>query len=123
MSSNEYSVVSNISVSAMKLVVVPATAALRADLLDRTGRLAALVFLRPDRAVAGRFDAHPRGQGVDDADPHAVQTAGDLVPAAAELAAGMEDGVDDLEGVLAGRVLADRDAAAVVDDRDHAVRR
>ena len=43
-----------------------------------------------------------------------MQAAGDLVAAAAELAAGVEDRVDDLERVLAGRVLADRDAAAVV---------
>ena len=43
-----------------------------------------------------------------------MQAARDLVAAAAELAAGVEDRVDDLEGVLAGRVLADRHAAAVV---------
>ena len=49
-----------------------------------------------------------------------MQAAGDLVAAAAELAAGVQDRVDDLEGVLAGRVLADRDAAAVVLDDDQA---
>ena len=105
----------------MKLVVRPATRPLRTHLLDRGLGLAAFVLLRPDEAVAGGFDAHPRRQGVHDADPHAVQTARDLVAAAAELAAGVEDGVDDLERVLAGRMLADRHAAAVVLDRDHAV--
>jgi hypothetical protein len=43
-----------------------------------------------------------------------VEAARDLVPAAAELGAGVEDGVDDLEGVLAAGVTTDRDAAAVV---------
>ena len=47
-----------------------------------------------------------------------MEAAGHLVAAAAELAAGVEHGVDDLERVLAGRVLADRHAAAVVDDLD-----
>ena len=83
--------------------------------------LAALVFLCPDEAVAGGLDAHPRRQRVDDADADAVQTARDLVAAAAELAARVEHGVDDLERVLAGRVLADRHAAAVVLDGHDAV--
>ena len=96
----------------------PAPAVARADLLDRRLGLAALVFLGPDHAVARGFDAHPRGQRVHDADADAVEAAGHLVAAAAELAAGVEDGVDDLERVLARRVLADRHAAAVVDD-DH----
>ena len=99
-----------------------ATGALRADLLDRARRLAARVLLRPDEPVARRFDAHPRRQRVDDADADAVQAARHLVAAAAELAAGMEDGMDDLERVLAGGVLADRHAAAVVLDDDDAVR-
>ena len=85
-------------------------------------RLAALVLLRPDAAVARRLDAQPLRQRVDDADADAVQAAGDLVAAAAELAAGVEHGVDDLEGVLAGCVLADGHAAAVVDDLDGAIR-
>ena len=50
-----------------------------------------------------------------------MQTARDLVAAAAELAARVKDGVDDLEGVLAGRMLAHRHAAAVVLDGHHAV--
>ena len=52
---------------------------------------------------------------VDHAHADAVQAARDLVATAAELAAGVQHGVHDLERVLAGGVLADRDAAAVVD--------
>ena len=113
--------VSNISGSAMKLVVVPRRGPCGPIFLTGVVRLAALVLLRPDGAVAGRLDAHPRGERVHDADADAVQAAGDLVAAATELAAGVEDGVDDFEGVLAGRVLADRDAATVVLDGHHAV--
>ena len=94
---------------------------LRAELLDRSERLAAPVLLRPDMTVTRGFDAHPLGQGVHDTHADAVQPAGDLVSAATELAAGMEDRVDDLHGVLAGRVLADRHAAAVVLDDDRPV--
>ena len=52
-----------------------------------------------------------------------MQAAGDLVAAAvAELAAGVQDGEDDLDGRLA-LLLHDRDgdAAAVVDHRDRVV--
>ena len=49
-------------------------------------------------------------------DADAVQAAGYLVAAAAELPAGVEHGHDHLERALSGRVLVDRDAAAVVDD-------
>ena len=49
----------------------------------------------------------------------AVQAAGRLVAAVLELAAGVEDGEDDLErAFLRGRVLVDRDPAAVVFHRD-----
>ena len=53
-----------------------------------------------------------------------MQAAGDLVAAAlAELAAGVQDGEHDLEGGLVLLLhLRDRDAAAVVDDRDRVVR-
>ena len=62
-------------------------------------------------------------QRVDDRDADAVQAAGHLVAAAvAELAAGVQDGQDDLDGrpalLLHHR---DRDAAAVVDDGDRVV--
>jgi hypothetical protein len=63
-------------------------------------------------------------QRVDHGDPDAVQAAGDLVAAAlAELAAGVQDGHDNLEGGLALLLhRRHRDAAAVVDDRDGVVR-
>ena len=51
-----------------------------------------------------------------------MEAARHLVAAAAELAAGVEHGVDDLEGVLAGRVASDRHAATVVAHGDRAVR-
>ena len=87
-------------------------------------RLAALVLLAPDVAVAADLDEQQLGQRVDDRDADAVQAAGDLVAAAvAELAAGVQHGQHDLDG----RALlllhdADGDAAAVVDDRDRVVR-
>jgi hypothetical protein len=54
--------------------------------------------------------------------PDAVQATGDGVPAAAELAAGVQDGEDHLHGrFLLHRVHVDGDAAAVVDHADAAV--
>ena len=86
------------------------------DLLDRRRRLAPGVFLGVDRAVAGRFHPHPLRERVDHAHADPVEAAGDLVARgiAAELAAGVEHGMDDFEGVLAGGMLADRHAAPVV---------
>ena len=100
---------------------MPRAVALRADLADGRGGHAARVLLGPDGAVAGGFDAQPLRQGVDDAHADAVQAARDLVATAAELAAGVEHRVDDLERVLAARVATDRDASAVVDDPQRAV--
>ena len=52
-------------------------------------------------------------EGVDDADPDAVQAARDLVAPPAELAAGVQDGEGDLgRDCLVLGVRADRDAAA-----------
>ena len=87
----------------------------------RCRRHAARVLLGPDDAVTSRLDAQPFRQGVDDADADAVQAARHLVPAAAELAAGVQHGVDDLEGVRARRVATDRYATSVVDDPHRAV--
>jgi hypothetical protein len=51
-----------------------------------------------------------------------VQAAGDRVGVAVELAAGVQNGHDDLDGgPLLDRVHADRDSAAVVDHPDPAV--
>ena len=62
------------------------------------------------------------GEGVDDGCADAVEAAGDLVAATAELAAGVQDGHDGLEGGYAGGgVLAYGDASAVVGAGDSAV--
>ena len=55
-----------------------------------------------DLAVLVDLDLQPLGQGVDHAGAHAVEAAGDLVAAAAELAAGVEDGKHHLQGGQAG---------------------
>ena len=86
--------------------------------------LAALLELGlPVLAVPVDLEHEPGREGVDDRDAHAVQAARDLVALAAELAAGVERGQDDLGrrdlGVL--RVRTDRDACAVVDHPDPAV--
>jgi hypothetical protein len=94
----------------------------RTDLLDRALGLAARVLLEPDRPVTRRFDTHPFGERVDHAHADAVETAGHLVSAATELPAGVQHGVNHLEGVLAGRVAPHRDPAPVVLDDDRAVR-
>ena len=59
----------------------------------------------------------PLGQGIDHRRAHAVETARDLVAAAAELTAGVENGIDHLGGgdALLGVDTAG-DASAVVDD-------
>ena len=93
-------------------------------LLERPLGRAAHVGLAPDVAVAADLDVELLRQRVDDRDADAVEAAGDLVAAAvAELAAGVEDGQDDLDGRLALLLhRRDGDAAAVVDDRDRVVR-
>ena len=61
----------------------------------------------------------PLGQGVDHGGAHAVQAAGDLVTAAAELTAGVQDRKDDLQSGASGLGLdIHGDAASVVPDRD-----
>src|SRR6185437_9061291 len=81
------------------------------------GGSAAQVLLRPQRALGLDRDGQPGGQRVDHGDADAVQATGNLVSAAAELAARVQHGEHYLDGglVLAGHD-ADRDAAAVVDD-------
>ena len=93
----------------------------RADDCQRLRRHAALEGDLVDLAVALDLDFHARRQGVDDGNADAVQAARDLVAVAAELAARVQDGQDDLDGRLAALVHVDRDAAAVVDDRDAVV--
>ena len=93
-------------------------------LLERAARDASLVGLRPREAVALDGGRQLVRERVDDRRADAVQTAGDLVAATlAELAAGVQDGEHDLEGGLVLLLhLRDRDAAAVVGDRDGVVR-
>ena len=77
---------------------------------------------RVGRAAAVDLDVEAGGQGVDHGGADAVQTAGGRVRAAAELAAGVQLGHDDLDAGQAGLGLdVDRDAAAVVPDLDGAV--
>ena len=73
-------------------------------------------------AVAVDLDLEPLGQGVDDRHAHAVEAAGDLVAAAAELAAGVEHGQRrSRPPTCPWRMLVDGDAPAVVDDLAAAV--
>ena len=68
-----------------------------------------------DLAVAADLDLEPVGEGVHAGDADAVEAAGDLVAAVAELAAGVQDREDDLDGgAVLGGVHVDGDAAAVV---------
>src|SRR5690606_4304280 len=76
----------------------------------------------PDVTVCLDLDLEAVGQRVDYRDAHAVRTTGDGVPAAAELAPGVQDRQHHLDGGLAlGLDDAHRDAAAVVDHPDSAV--
>ena len=94
-----------------------------ADDMERLGDLAAREADAVALAVAADLDLHPLGEGVDALDADAVEAAGDLVAAGAELAAGVELGQHDLDGgAVFGRVHVDRDAARLVRDRARAVR-
>ncbi|RPK46181.1 hypothetical protein EES39_13935 [Streptomyces sp. ADI92-24] len=91
-------------------------------LLERGGRHALLVLLAPAVPAVAHLRLHPCRQGVDHGHAHAVQTAGDGVAAAAELAARVQHRQYDLQGRLAlGRHDVHRDATPVVDDPDPAV--
>ena len=92
-----------------------------AELVERAGlRIGVGLLVR--LAVAVDLHLEPGGQRVHHRDADAVQAAGDGVGVGVELAAGMQDRHDDLDGgPLLLRVHLDRDAAAVVVDRDAAV--
>ncbi len=92
-----------------------------ANLLDLALRHTALVLLFPQFAVALDLGGHPLGERVDGADTHAVQTARNLVSAAAELTACADHGHDHVHGfhrlaigILLGRVRTDRNTASVI---------
>ena len=92
----------------------------RAHVLDRAVGNAALVALAPQALVAPDLDLEPFGQRVGDAGADAMQTAGHLVAAIAELAAGVQLGEHEFErGHALLRVDIDGNAAAVVGDGDH----
>ena len=95
--SKSSSIVSKISASGRKVIVVPVSL-VGSPLSSVVLRRAALVLLAPDVAVAADLDVQQLRQRVDDRDADAVQAAGDLVAAAvAELAAGVQDGEHDLD--------------------------
>ena len=72
-----------------------------------------------DLAVLVDLDLQPLRKGIYYAGAYTVQTAGDLVAAAAELTTGVEDGEDDLQSGTAGLGLdVHGDTAAVVGDGD-----
>jgi len=74
------------------------------------------VGLRPQVALAPDRDIETLGERVDDGDADTVQPAGNLVAAAAELAAGVQNGQDDLDGRASLALdVVDRDAATVVE--------
>ena len=85
---------------------------------------AALVGLLVLVAVAPDREVEPLGQRVDHGDAHPVEASRDLVAAAvAELAAGVQDGQDDLRGGPALLLVhVDRDPAAVVGHAHRVVR-
>ena len=63
------------------------------------------------------LNLQPLGKGVDYAGAHAVEAAGNLIAAAAELSAGVEDGKNHLQGGQAGLGLdVHGDATAIVGD-------
>ena len=83
----------------------------------------ALIALSVYFSVPADFHLKPFGKSVDDRCAYAVQTAGYLVSAAAELAARMKDGKYNLHR-RKSRFLLDihRDSAAVIHDRDGIIR-
>ena len=85
--------------------------------------LAPLKPLEIELALADHLHLQPGGQGVYHRGAHAVKAAGHLVAAAAELAAGVEDGEHHRHGGQACFVLhAHGDAPAVVGDVHHVAR-
>ena len=82
---------------------------------------AALITLVVFFAVAPDRQFEPDGEGVDDGDADAVESAGDLVGALVELSARVEHREDDFGRRLARLVHLGGDAASVVDDGDAAV--
>ena len=108
--------------SGRNVIVVPVSEA-SPHALDRAERHADLVPLLEGAAIAAHLRQEGLGERVHDAAADAVEAAGHLVALAAELAAGVEDGQDHLEGALAPLVghRRDGDAAPVVVDGARAI--
>ena len=90
-------VVSKISVSGLKVTLVPRRLVVPVTSSSR-GRRAALVGLLIDLAVAPDLEIERFRQRVDDRDADAVQAAGHLVAVVVELAAGVEHREHDFRG-------------------------
>ena len=116
--SNEYPVLWKISASGWKVTLVPVPLR-RPHLVERCRRIAALVALGVDLAVAFDLDREPLAQRVHDRDADAMEAARDLVGILVELAAGMERGEHHLgRRAVLGRVHPGRNAAPIVDHGD-----
>ena len=82
-------------------------------------RHAAGEFLLVDVLAVLYLDNEPLRKGIDDRSAHAVQTAGNLIALAAELTAGMQDGINHRDrGDAHFGVDTHGDAAAVIGDTD-----
>ena len=87
----------------------------RADNLHFLRNIAAGKLHLIDFSVAVHVDDEPFRKGVDDRRAHTVKAAGDLIAPAAELAARVQNGIDDLQRRLSGlRLNVDGNAAAIV---------
>ena len=68
-----------------------------------------------DFPVAVHVDNQPFGKGVDNRRTNTMKTAGDLIAPAAEFAARVQNGIDNLQRRLSGlRLNVDGNAAAIV---------
>ncbi len=95
-----------------------------ANLLELALRLAALEHHPIERLLARDLDLEALGERIRDRDADAVQAARGLVDLGLELAAGVQRAHDHFERRLVAEfgMRIDRDAAAIVGDRDEAVR-
>ena len=114
------SVVSKTAGSGLNVIFVPALFR-RAGHIQRAHRRAALEALLVDVAIAPDLELEPFGQRVDDRNTDAVEPARDFVGGVLEFAAGVQHRQHDFRGGLAAFVHVDRNAPAVVDDRDRSV--
>ena len=83
---------------------------------------AAVVILLPDLAVAMDLGLEPFGESVHDRDADAVESTRDFIGVVVEFAPGVDLRQNDFEGAFAAfGVRVNRNAAAVVNDRDRTV--